>query len=287
MIFKRSRILFAALFAATPVLYAQVLLTADDKTDPYTRIQSTLGAPAETPDCSHPAFGPHITQTMDSNLGHYVFVFNIHVHPDNDRCKNFDRQRVEIKTEGSSPDYLKGFLNDSVTFRWRFKLPQGFRSSSEFTHIHQIKAFDGDDSLPLITLTPRNGSPNILQLLHINSADVPEVLARANLTPFIGEWVEAYEKITYNTHGTYSIVIRRLKDGKPLFAYQNKDIDLWRKNSTVMRPKWGIYRSLKQQQDLRDEQVRFDRFCLAKGKDDCPAEQTLANSKPTTTPPTP
>lgn len=287
MILKRSKILFVALFATASALYAQVILTADGKTAPYTRIESVLGAPAETPDCSHPAFGPHITQTMDSELGRYVFVFNIHVHPDNDRCKNSDRQRVEIKTEGSSPDYVKGFLNDSVTFRWRFQLPQGFHASREFTHIHQIKAFDGDDSLPLIALTPLSGSPDKLQLLHINSADVPEVLARANLTPFIGEWVEAYEKITYNTHGTYSIVIRRLKDGKPLFAYQNKDIDLWRKNTTVMRPKWGIYRSLKKQEELRDEQVRFDRFCLAKGKDDCPGEQTPSNAKSTATTPTP
>src|ERR1700722_16099834 len=113
---------FVAALTLAPVLFGQVVFIADGHTEPYARIESVLGAPAETPDCSHPAFGPHITQTMDDTLGRYVFVFNIHVTPDNDRCKGFDRQRLEIKTEGSSPSYLKGFLNDSVNFRWFFRL---------------------------------------------------------------------------------------------------------------------------------------------------------------------
>ena len=263
------------LFASTPVLFAQVILTADNQVDAYTRIKSVLGASPETPDCSHPAFGPHITQTIDNDLEKYVFLFNIHVTPDNDRCSAFDRQRLEIKTEGSSPAYVKGFLNDSVTFRWKFKLPAGFQPSTSFTHIHQIKAFDGDASAPIITITPRKGSPNTLQLIHINSSGVTTTLTSTALDPFVGTWVEAYEKITYNTHGTYSLVISRLSDGAPLFSYTNNDLDLWRNGTTVVRPKWGIYRSLNHPEQLRDEQVEFDRFCLAKGTDDCVSDQSL------------
>jgi len=117
----------AMFFVAAPALFGQVILTADDQVDAYTRVESVLGASPETPDCSHPAFGPHITQTIDNDLSKYVFLFNIHVTPDNDRCSAFDRQRLEIKTEGSSPAHVEGFLNDSVTFRWKFKLPAGFR----------------------------------------------------------------------------------------------------------------------------------------------------------------
>jgi hypothetical protein len=268
-----------AVLTFAPILFGQVVLTTDGHTEPYARIKSVLGAPAETPDCSHPGFGPHITQTMDDTLGRYVFVFNIHVTPDNDRCKGFDRQRLEIKTEGSSPAYVKGSLNDSVNFRWLFRLPEGFQPSSGFTHIHQIKAFDGDAGAPLITLTPRKGSPNKIEIIHIDSNGHSTHMAETNLAPFLGEWVEAYERITYNTHGTYSIVIRRVRDGAQLFAYSNNNIDLWRKKTTVMRPKWGIYRSLKDAGDLRDEQVRFGGFCLAKGKDDCAAEQRTAAKK--------
>ncbi len=266
-----------AFLECPPAALGQALSTADGVTPAYTRIQDVLASAPETPDCSHPAFGPHITQALDNELGKYVFVFNIHVTPDNDRCVAFDRQRLEIKTEGNSstPDYLKGFLNDTVTFRWKFKLPAGFQPSSSFTHIHQIKAYDGDDGAPLVTFTPRLGNPSTLQLIHIDSKGVTTYLTSTPLAPFIGTWVEGYERITYSSTGQYSIVIRRLSDGATLFSYANSNLDLWRNGTTVVRPKWGIYRSLDHPDQLRDEQVRYDRFCLAKGTDDCLSDQTL------------
>lgn len=257
------------------MLFGQSILTANGTTDTYSLIDSVL-APGqdaiENPDCSHPAFGAHITQAFDSDLAKSVFVFHIHVVPDNDRCSAFDRQRNEIKTYGPSPDYLKGFLGDSVTFRWKFKLDAGFQPSSSFTHIHQIKAGDGDDSAPIITITPRAGNPQQLQLILVNSLGKTTTLARPDLAPFKGVWVEAYEKITYGFNGTYSLQIRRASDQAVLFSYSNNDIDLWRKGTTFVRPKWGIYRSLNHPEQLRDEQVRFDRLCLAKGTDHCPSE---------------
>jgi hypothetical protein len=254
---------------------AQSVLSADGKTDTYDLINSVL-APGhdaiESPDCSHPSFGPHITQAWDDDLAKPVFVFHIHVTPDNDRCSKFDRQRNEIKTYGPSPDYLKGFLGDSVTFRWKFKLDVGFQPSYSFTHIHQIKAGDGDDGAPIITLTPRYGSPEQLQLIHVDSLGKSTTVAQTDLAPFKGTWVEAYEKITYGFNGTYSIVIRRISDQAVLFSYSNSNFDMWRNGTTFVRPKWGIYRSLNHPEQLRDEQVRFDRFCLAKGTDDCASE---------------
>src|SRR5882724_9468091 len=181
--FQRLRfVLCLALFATSTSLFAQKVLTADGQTDAYTRIKGVLASSPETPDCSHLDFGPHITQAIedDPNFNKYVFVFNMHVVPDNDRCSAFDRQRLEIKTEGnaSTPDALKGFLGDSVTFRWDFKLAAGFQPSTAFTHIHQIKAFDGDASAPIMTLTPRKGNPNSMQLIYINSSGVTTQLTQ-------------------------------------------------------------------------------------------------------------
>jgi hypothetical protein len=227
------------------------------------------GNPIETPDCGHPDFGPHITQEWDDDLGKHSFVFNIHVELDNDRCQNFDRQRNEIKTYDKSPDYLKGFLGETVTYRWRFKLDEGFQPSSNFTHIHQLKAVGGDDSSPIITLTPRVGNPDRLEIGYKDSKGVSSDLAVVELEPFIGVWVEAYEKITYGHHGTYSIELRSLSTGELLLAHEDLDIDLWRNGGEFVRPKWGIYRSLSSKEYLRDEQIRFDGFCLAKGDDDC------------------
>jgi len=249
------------------------MLSANGRTNTYTLIQNTLGAEPETPDCADPHNSPHIVQALDPTLGHLVFVFRIHANIDNDRCERFDRQRVEIKTDLHSPDYLKGYLNDTVTLRWRFRLPPGFQPQHEFTHIHQIKAADGDDDLPIITLSPRIDGRRILAVDNIDSRGGSRTLATTSLDPFIGQWVEAYEKLTYSHHGSYSIVLRRLSDGRQLLAYSSNNVDLWRTGTTVDRPKWGIYRSLKKRGELRDEIVEFDRFCLAKGADDCRPEQ--------------
>ena len=246
-------------------------LIADGKTDTYELISSVLGwNPIENPDCGHPEFGPHIAQEWDDDLEKYAFVFYIHVSFDNDRCKNFDRQRNEIKAYSSSLDYLKGFLGETITYRWRFKLDDGFQPSSNFTHIHQLKDYGGNISSPIITLSPRIGSPDILEIAHYDSTRIHAVLGTAPLELFTGVWVEAYERMTFGHEGSYSIELRNLSTGALLLAYDDPNIDLWRFGAEFVRPKWGIYRSLNSQEYLRDEQVHFDRFCLAKGGDDCP-----------------
>lgn len=239
-------------------------------------IQDVLGAEPETPDCSHPQFGPHIKQAQDVDLGKPVFFFFMHVTPDNDRCIADDRQRLEIKTDSESPAYNKAFLDDTVTYRWKFRLPAGFQSSSSFTHIHQLKAGDGDAEAPIITLTPKKGVPDKIQILWSDgAAGNGATLTDAPLAPFLDTWVEAYEKVTYGENGKYSIVVRRVRDGAILLTYTNTNIDLWRVGTTFVMPRWGIYRSLANPSELRDEQIRFDRFCLAKGNDDCPEDPTV------------
>jgi len=168
------------------------------------------------------------------------------------------------------PGIPQGFHGDTVTFRWKFKLDGAFQPSPSFTHIHQIKAGDGDADTPIITLTPRTSSPDRLQLIHVNSAHVSRVVATADLAAFEGVWVDAYETLTYGYNGTYSLTLTNVSDGSVLLFYSNDNIDLWRSGTTFVRPKWGIYRSLNRADYLRDEDVAFDDFCLAKGADDCP-----------------
>jgi hypothetical protein len=256
---------------AAPVLAQAVVLSADGQSDTYGLINQTLGGTAvETPDCSHPDFGPHITQQFDDFLGEYVFAFWIHVTPDNDRCINFDRQRNEIKTYGPSPAYLKGFLGDTVSFQWAFRLDDGFQPSPSFTHIHQIKAGDGPNAdAPIVTITPRSGSPDFLQIIHTDSSNRSSTIARADLEPFKGAWVLAQEQITYGSSGSYSLTLTSLVSGAQLLSVSSSSIDLWRDGTTFVRPKWGIYRSLNRAEYLRDEVVVFADFCLAKGSDTC------------------
>lgn len=251
-----------------PAKIRGIKLSADGVTSAYTLINSILGGIGdvlETPDCAHPAFGPHISQVYDDFLKKYVFAFQIHVSPDNDRCTDkTDRQRNEIKTYDKSPDSLKATLNETVEYSWKFRLDAAFKPSPNFTHLHQIKPIDGDADLPIITLTARyKASGDQLELIHTGGAGKTTSLkyvASIPLSDFKGQWVEVTEKITYSYTGKYEIVIKRLSDDKVLLTKKVAEIDMWRDGSTVCRPKWGIYRSLLDPGYLRDEVVRFDDF---------------------------
>jgi hypothetical protein len=256
-----------------PVAYGTKLV-ADGPGNTYELISSVLGGTdIEVPDCAHASFGRHIREEFDSALNKQVFVFTLHVSPDNDRCNgSTDRQRNEIKTYGPSPDNLKGQLNETFTYRWKFRLPEGFQPSPSFTHIHQIKAGDGtNDGSPLITLTPRAGSPEKLELIHTGNTTASTLgkVATADLSAFKGVWMEVTEKIVYKTSGSINIIIKRLSDGATILTYTNNNIDLWREAATFCRPKWGIYRSLNNVSYLRDEEVKFADFCIAEGNAVC------------------
>jgi len=241
-----------------------VTLNANGPGNTYELINSVL-APGydvvENPECVHPSFGRHIAEVFDTDLNTNVFEFYSHVAEDNDRCINFDRQRVEIKTYDQSPANLIGTIGETITYKWRFRLAAGFKPSSSFTHIHQIKPVNGDDANPLFTLTPRKGSPNKLELIHNNTTKV----AIVDLSLFAGVWVEATEIVKVGANGTYSMMIKRVSDQAILLSYSSSNIMTIRPDNDFIRPKWGIYRSLNNPADLRDESIRFNAFSIEEG----------------------
>lgn len=242
-----------------------VVLSADGSGNTYELITAVLAPgenPIEVPDCNHEAFGRHIDEGFDNQLNANVFRFYIHTNPDNDRCLNFDRQRNEIKTYNQSPDNLLGIENETVVYKWKFKLPDGFQSSPNFTHIHQLKSVGGSlDSMPMYTLTTRKGSPDKLELRYAET-DSQITLTQTDLNPLINVWLEVTETIKYGTAGTYNLEIKSVEDGTVLFNYANNAIINWRPEAEFVRPKWGIYRSLINAQDLRDETVLFADFSI-------------------------
>ena len=244
---------------------SQIVLKADEPGNTYELINSVL-APGneavENPECIHGAFGRHIIEVWDEDLKENVFEFYSHVSPDNDRCEKIDRQRVEIKTYEPSPDNLKGTLGETITYSWKFKLPNGFKPSTNFTHLHQIKAVGGSQDLPIFTLTARKSKINQLLVIHNNETTI----ATANLSEFEGVWVEITEIIKIGTNGTYSITIKKVKNGEELLYYSSNDIMTIRPDNDFIRPKWGIYRSLKKAEDLRDEAIKFNDFSIKEGE---------------------
>lgn len=253
---------------------AQVTLSADGPGSTYSLIESK-GFGVENPDCQHSSFGPHVTEVFDNTLNKYVFVFHSHHLLDNDRCTNEDRTRMEIKGGNGSPADLQHTSGQTAYYRWKFRLDAGFKPSSRFTHIFQIKAIDGDDGAPLITITPRAGSPERMQIIHSTGSGSGGLgtVTQVDLAPFKGQWVEAYVKYksSEGSAGTFEITLTRMSDGATLLSYSNNSLDMWRTGASYNRPKWGVYRG--KDDVLRDEEVRFADFCVTESSASlCPSD---------------
>ena len=258
-------------------------LRADGVTDGSYALITACGYNYETPDTSNDhAAAPfqHIRQSWDEQLQGYAFDFYIHIDIDDDRGKPnvTDRQRNEIKTDGHSPASMVGQEGETMIFRWKFRLPAGMLTTQQFCHVHQIKGIDNaagtaDVSMPVITFTARtlsNGKRQ-LQVIHVpptSAGGGNTYLARADLEEFLGEWVEAEERIECAPEGSYTLTVRRLRDSRELLSVPRTPLAMWRDGTAGMRPKWGIYRSFGKQgalkSQLRDEILRFADFEVEK-----------------------
>ena len=128
--------------------------------------------------------------------------------------------------------------------------------------MHQLKSVGGSlASMPMYTVTLRKSSPDRLELRYAET-DSQVTLKQTDLAPFKGVWLEVTETIQYSTSGYYSIEIKKVSDGATLFNYTNNSLTNWRPNADFARPKWGIYRSLNSDEDLRDEEVLFANFSI-------------------------
>jgi hypothetical protein len=257
----------------------RVVLSADGSGNTYELINQTLGGTAvESPVCDYETdeFGRRITDQFDEQLDTHVFAFHILRDIDGDRCRPeiTDRQRIEIKTYNQSPATLVATEGEIHTYRWKFKLDQGFQPSNDFTHVFQIKAQGGsDEGLPILIFTPRLGSPERFELNFNPSDNLGKsaiLLAEENLSEFKGEWIDAYVRVLNAEDGRVEVILTRLSDGEVLIEWSDNNLDMWRTGANFNRPKWGIYRSLKSSHHLRDETVRFNDFCIAEGSNTCP-----------------
>ncbi|AXY73419.1 T9SS C-terminal target domain-containing protein [Paraflavitalea soli] len=270
---KQLYALFTFLLIIT-TLHAQVKLSADGPGDTYELIESK-GFGVESPDCRHTSFGRHVTEIFDNTLGKNVFVFHSHPVEDDDRCGADDRVRMEIKGGNGSSDEMQHTQGQTAYYRWKFKLDANFIPSSRFTHIFQIKAIDGDAGAPLMTITPRAGNPQKMQIIHSAGEGSGSLgtVHQVDLAPFKGTWVEAYVKYksSEGSAGTFEITIKRVSDGATLLSYTNNSLDMWRTGASYNRGKWGVYRG--KDAVLRDEQVRFADFCISESSASlCPSD---------------
>lgn len=229
-------------------------LSADGPGDTYARL-AAAGYGIETPDCAHKV--DHIVERVDETLKKPVFAFTMHMQ-DNDRCQNYDRQRIELRGSGAAQQGAKGRLTH---YRWKFRLDPGFQETGSFTHIFQIKAYgNGHGSgAPILTLTPRNGN---LEIYHRGT------VRPAPLSKFKGVWVEAYLKARHDNGGSLEVTLKRVDDGALLHSWQNGNLDMWDDGAGYGAPKFGLYRSLNSRSAMRDEDVLFADIAVTLGEEE-------------------
>ncbi len=261
----------------------------DQGLDAYALIKKAFGNKSiESPDLypSNHVGERHIFEDVDDVVGPH-FVFLSHRDDDKDRGTSAtDRQRNEIKLyAGSHPDSL-AYRGDVMQFRWKFKIDEGYEFSKSFTHLFQIKAKNssrkrlknGGDQYPVITISgvDKGAKGNEFQLRYSYGLEADgskasyQKLVREDMSHFVGRWIDVAMQIDFRENGKLHFLAKDLETGKRLAAYKSDDIDMWRgeRKGDFSRPKWGIYRSLKDKDSLRsgEEKVRFADITVTKGK---------------------
>lgn len=226
--------------------------------------------PIEAPDLypiNHPEV-QHIYEDTDTTVGnHFVFIIHRDIDIDRDRVENDDRQRNEIKTYSSSEEAVKGFENETFIYRWKFRINADMEVSTRFSHFFQLKAVGGSDSQPILTISgaERSGEDGI-EVRHSPLQDTT-ILGRTDWSMVTGEWLEAYCRATFSESGELRLIVTRMRDDVVIFDIDESDLDLWRGEdpSHFVRPKWGIYRSILDWDNLRpdEEDVRFANFSVS------------------------
>lgn len=287
---NHKRLLF--IIAGATVLYSfsakaqEAALIADGNSSSTYQLITGNGFNYEVPDVSrshadHPF--QHIQQEYDKELKENVFTFYSHALIDDDRgiASITDRERTEIKTDSKSPANMVGQEGETMRFTWKFRIPEGFKTTPKFTHLHQIKGIQNAQgtakvSSPLFTITActaKDGSQKLQLRYFDRSTRKFHILKEVDLNSFLGTWVSVTETMTLGTNtgksGSYSLDIRRTSDGKRLMEVsEDKGLDLWLTDCIGVRPKWGIYRSVGEDRSLetllRDEVVRFADFRIYK-----------------------
>ena len=230
----------------------------------YQLIRKAFGSKAmEAPDLykiNHTGTS-HIIEGTDDIVGpHFIFLSHLDEDRDRDKKDITDRQRNEIKVYDKSKPGLKAYKNETMQYRWKFKIDDGFELSKSFTHFFQIKAKNvkksaaskDSDKFPVITFTAvdRGEKGNELQLRHSPSL-TPDgkrlkssKLVRKDMALFTDKWIEFFVQATYRDQGQLIVQAKDVETGELLIDFKADDIDMWRGESRqdFSRPKWGIYR---------------------------------------------
>lgn len=197
----------------------------------------------------------------DDRTNSHAGVKHIYVAGDNYR---FDMHTVDRDGSDRQRNEVKGMrtVNDSNIMikkgeTWRFAysmfIPETLSATTEFTHVMQQKMVTdaGSSGGPVVTLSlhVHDGTPSMeLRLQTSDEKFNPEHFNPIPLAPLQNKWINVEFEFKFDS-GTDGYARMVVKDGAKLITDKTRTgIDLFRENEGAnprMRPKWGIYRSIK------------------------------------------
>eukprot|EP00122_Pirum_gemmata_P000936 Pgem_evm1s839 len=205
----------------------------------------------------------HLSINFDTIINKAVLNLVMHK-ADGDGNKRLpDRQRTEFKASATSSSLVKGYEDDTVAYMWWFKINKDVKPSRHFFHIFQLKVNGNVPGTPLFTFSiEKKGRRDCFVFHHFG---VEYELGK--LKDFAGKWIQAFVQVKYAKKNGY--IKFDLKDiyGKRLIKQPQAlyNANHWIEGTDFVRPKWGIYRSLKSPEYLNNEDnISFTDFTIYK-----------------------
>jgi len=164
---------------------------------------------------------------------------------DGDRTtKSRDRQRAEVK--GLGPHQKEGETFEYAT-TWR--TDPNFRAGNRFCHVFQLKATNGDNGAPLVTLSILPGAGRAA--VRYWPGDSKGFLMARPFSWKPNTWQSVRIRITTSTKKEGAIQVS--VDGDPFQGVQN--VSVFRPDATDYRPKWGLYRGVAKDMPFGDDWI--------------------------------
>jgi hypothetical protein len=164
---------------------------------------------------------------------------------DGDRdTPNKDRQRAEVKGLGPHQHY-----GDTFEYATTWRTSPGFRGTSRFCHVFQLKATNGDSGAPLVTLSVETGADEVAVKYWPGHEKNSLTVRQFHWKP--GTWQTVRIRIKTSLHADGAVLVS--VDGDNFQGVTG--VAVFRPDADDYRPKWGLYRGAKTGMAMGDDYV--------------------------------
>jgi hypothetical protein len=180
---------------------------------------------------------------------------------DRDTTGGGDRQRTESKGMVQNGTALKMRNGETWTIAYEMFIPATLHGTSKFTHIFQTKT-PSTNGGPWVTLDlTRSGSKEMINARAYANSGSPSI-AQTELSPLRDKWITIEWTLTPGSKGKAGCVIRNgTGSGAPIAAQGSMTGVTIPDQGDYVRPKWGIYRSVKSaSSDILDTYLLFRNY---------------------------